>query len=84
MSEPEFPHIPRLPFPKCERCEQTLFGGSHYHCGNCDSPEVTSMYGHHHSVHYSQPKGRWVRVEAHFACDVGACDAAKPVTNGKA
>ena len=76
MSEPVFPFPPKQ---KCERCGQTLFGGSHYHCGNCDSPEVTSMYGHHHSVHYrlTSGGGKWVPVEAHFTCDPGACDAAK-------
>lgn len=33
--------------PVCERCGATLMGGSHYHCGQCDSLEVTSMLGHY-------------------------------------
>lgn len=31
---------------KCDRCGQT-YGGSHYHCGGCDSLDVTGSYGHH-------------------------------------
>jgi ribosomal protein S27AE len=34
--------------PVCERCGETLYGGSHYHCGRCDSKDVTSMMGHHY------------------------------------
>jgi hypothetical protein len=29
----------------CDRCGQR-YGGSHYHCGSCDSPAVTGFLGH--------------------------------------
>lgn len=40
------------PDPICERCNMNLkYTGSHYHCGACDSNDVTSMMGHHTSIH---------------------------------
>lgn len=32
---------------RCERCNAELYGGSHYHCGGCDSLETTGMLGHY-------------------------------------
>ena len=32
----------------CERCGIELYGGSHWHCGNCTSTDETSMYGHYY------------------------------------
>jgi ribosomal protein S27AE len=33
--------------PECDRCGERLYGGSHYHCGQCTSTDVTSMLGHY-------------------------------------
>ena len=32
--------------PLCDICNDRITG-SHYHCGNCKSPELTSQYGHY-------------------------------------
>lgn len=41
----------------CDICGQT-FGGSHYHCAQCNDPKPTSMYGHYtHGVYFG---GRWM------------------------
>lgn len=71
MAKPMFPgwHI-------CERCGQQ-YGGTHYHCGVCDSPEVTSMYGHYHSGHWVE--GKWVKTEPHYRCDPKNCEEARRV-----
>ena len=66
----DMPHFPG--WPTCERCGQQ-YGGSHYHCGNCDSTEVTSMYGHSHTGHWVGSK--FVKTGLHFSCDPGACEA---------
>jgi len=31
----------------CEWCDEEIGLESHYHCGRCHSPEVTSMMGHY-------------------------------------
>ena len=35
---------------QCFRCGKVQYGGSHYHCGGCASPEETNMYGHWDSM----------------------------------
>lgn len=30
----------------CDRCGEVWYGGSHWHCAQCDSPELTSYQGH--------------------------------------
>lgn len=57
----------------CDRCGQD-YGGSHYHCANCESIETTSMLGHYHAMHVRS--GKIVAVDGHFRCDEGACAAA--------
>lgn len=63
------------PYPDCERCGMNLrWAGSHYHCGGCDSKDVTSMYGHHSSGHYVS--GKWVEVGFHHCTmrTLGECE----------
>jgi hypothetical protein len=55
---------------ECERCGEVLYGGSHYHCGGCDSTDVTSSYGHHSSGHFRD--GKWVKTGFHH-CPPGPC-----------
>ena len=31
----------------CERCEERVQGGSHWHCAHCDGQDVTSQLGHY-------------------------------------
>ena len=40
----------------CERCGAVV-SGSHYHCGECDSPDLTGMWGHRVGHHYIN--GKW-------------------------
>jgi hypothetical protein len=67
------------PYPDCERCGINLkYTGSHYHCGGCDSDDVTSMMGHHMSGHLIN--GKWVKTEFHHCrlTTTGECELNEP------
>jgi len=60
-----------IPMPTCERCG-AIYAGSHYHCGACDSLDVTGMYGHHTA--WCKRTGK--HEEFHHCGPNGACDLA--------
>lgn len=63
------------PYPDCDRCGINLrWAGSHYHCGGCDSKDVTSMYGHFVGAHWVN--GKAIKAEHHhcLASRGGKCD----------
>lgn len=82
MATPENPSVKAREWleslPICNICGDRI-SGSHYHCSRCKSTEVTSMYGHYHSMHYPSD----IILEGHFRCDPGACDNAQPAVRGK-
>lgn len=52
-------------WPKRECCDETDFGGSHYHCAHCNG--VTGMYGHMSGGAFRDGKFR-KHAERHFCC----------------
>lgn len=49
----------------CERCGAELYGGSHWHCGNCTSTDETSMYGHYRKDS-EYVDGKYVSIGEHY------------------
>ena len=52
------------PLEICDICGEGLYGGSHYHCGQCHSIDVTGMMGHHifdKTVCDPDERAAWVR-----------------------
>lgn len=54
---------------QCEICEEYIGLESHYHCGRCHSPEVTSMMGHYTKIAGYKNGKPILMDEWGFTCD---------------